>query len=346
MVKNRGKGLNLKKVKKSKISRTKLKNPTDSYKNKKRKFPKLNKQNKKGTKTKLNKEDENRIEESELVENKANSTKDSNTEGVELNKQNLSDFKGSGKISVLASNLGLVFIGNVPLTIKDKSDLVKKLKINPKIIQSVHFRSLPIDPKYARNKKIGVIKEKFSDAKDNQNAYIKLSDPKYLNELLEKNTLEVDGHHLFINTSDKDSFSKFSRKKTVFVGRLPPTATEDDLYNIFMNISPVKGKQSNEFKFSAVRIVRDPVTMKSKGFGFVEFDNRPAVTEAIKELNNKQFKGYTLNVTKCLEEIKLKDSKSNKGKRVVKNNKSNKNKKVNKSNKVIKNKKFIKNKRR
>ncbi|EAN32192.2 RNA-binding protein 34 [Theileria parva strain Muguga] len=319
--------LNLKgkKAKKSngKIATSKLKNQADSFKNnKKRKFVKLNKneknkiQNINGTNEKENDKELNKNKfNNKLVEgSQAEDSKTSkSTENVDLNKENLYDPKDSA----------LVFIGNVPLTIKTKSDLVKKLQIDPKIIQSVHFRSLPIHPKYARNKKVAVIKQKFSDAKDNQNAYVKLSDPKYLNELLEKNTLEVDGHHLFINTSDKDSFSKFSRKKTVFVGRLPPTANEDDLYNIFMNISPVK----------AVRIVRDPVTMKSKGFGFVAFDNRPAVVEAIRELNNTEFKGYTLNVTKCLEEIQLKDKPKFKNKN--KFNRGNKGSK-NKDNKVSK----------
>eukprot|EP00375_Theileria_parva_P001800 XP_764475.1 hypothetical protein [Theileria parva strain Muguga] len=299
--------LNLKgkKAKKSngKIATSKLKNQADSFKNnKKRKFVKLNKneknkiQNINGTNEKENDKELNKNKfNNKLVEgSQAEDSKTSkSTENVDLNKENLYDPKDSA----------LVFIGNVPLTIKTKSDLVKKLQIDPKIIQSVHFRSLPIHPKYARNKKVAVIKQKFSDAKDNQNAYVKLSDPKYLNELLEKN--------------------KFSRKKTVFVGRLPPTANEDDLYNIFMNISPVK----------AVRIVRDPVTMKSKGFGFVAFDNRPAVVEAIRELNNTEFKGYTLNVTKCLEEIQLKDKPKFKNKN--KFNRGNKGSK-NKDNKVSK----------
>ncbi|UVC50093.1 hypothetical protein MACK_003958 [Theileria orientalis] len=193
----------------------------------------------------------------------------------------------------------VVFIGNVPLTISTKSELVKKLKLDPRIVEAVYFRSLPIHPKYARNKKIGVIKKKFSNVKDNQNAYVKLTDVKYVDELLKKNTMEVDGHHIFVNTNNSNEYSKFSRKKTIFVGRLPPSANEDDLYNVFMNISPVQG----------VRIVRDPVTMRSKGFGFVAFDNRMAVKEAINEFNNTTFKGYTLNVTKCLDENKSKERK-------------------------------------
>ncbi|AFZ81679.1 RNA recognition motif domain-containing protein [Theileria equi strain WA] len=209
--------------------------------------------------------------------------------------------KNSGKnISENDEKYPVVFIGNVPLSIKTKSDLIKKLNLDPKIVKSVHFRSLPVDPKFASNKKVGIIKQKFTDAKDTQNAYVKLVSEEYLCDILNKNTIEVDGKHLFINATSPNSFSKFSRKKTVFVGRLPPSTNEDELFNLFSNVSPVK----------SVRIIRDPKTLKSKGFGFVEFDTRIAVPEAIDNFNNTQFKGYTLNVMKSFDETTSKAMKN------------------------------------
>nr|BAN64799.1 RNA recognition motif domain containing protein [Babesia bovis] len=187
----------------------------------------------------------------------------------------------------------VVFIGNVPLSL-DKSQLIKKLGIDPKIVQSIYFRSLPVESKFARNKRVGIIRGKFSDAKSTQNAYVKLVDEKYVDTLLAKNTMEIDGHYLFINKNSPSSFSKFNRKKTIFVGRLPKSTTENELFDVFSNVSAVKG----------VRIIRDPQTHESKGFGFVAFDERNAVPEAIAAFNNKEFKGYTLNVMKALDHEK------------------------------------------
>ncbi|GIX61111.1 RNA recognition motif-containing protein [Babesia caballi] len=184
----------------------------------------------------------------------------------------------------------VVFVGNVPLSV-DKPQLIKRLGIDPSIVKSIHFRSLPVESKFATNKRIGVIRGMLSDAKSSQNAYITLVDEKYVDEVVQKNTMELDGHYLFINKTSPSSFSKFNRKKTVFVGRLPPKTTENELFDVFSNISPVKG----------VRIIRDPKTSESKGFGFVAFDTRTAVPEAIAAFNNQPFKGYTLHVMKALD---------------------------------------------
>ncbi|KAK1932661.1 RNA recognition motif domain containing protein [Babesia divergens] len=208
----------------------------------------------------------------------------------------------------------VVFVGNVPLAM-DNAQLIKKMEIDPKIVKSVHFRSLPVESKFATNKRVGIIRGRLTNAKSSKNAYITLVDEKHVDEVLQKNTKEVDGHYLFVNKASPSSFSvrkippyainmqKFNRKKTVFVGRLPPSTTENELFDVFSNVGLVKD----------VRIIRDPRTFESKGFGFVAFDTRAAVPEAIETFNNKEFKvcvvrfgdnclqGYTLHVTKALD---------------------------------------------
>ncbi|KAK1445135.1 hypothetical protein BgAZ_110410 [Babesia gibsoni] len=185
----------------------------------------------------------------------------------------------------------VLFIGNVPLAM-GKSELIRRMKIDPKIVKSMHFRSLPVDSKFATNKRVGIIRGLLTDAKSNKNAYLTLVDEKYVEDVLKKNTMEIDGHYLFINRSSPASFSKFNRKKTVFVGRLPPSTNENELFDLFSNVGLVK----------ETRVVRDPKTHESKGFGFVSFDSRNAVPEAIAEFNNKEFKGYTLHVMKALDQ--------------------------------------------
>ncbi|KAK2196328.1 bifunctional RNA recognition motif domain/RNA-binding domain superfamily/Nucleotide-binding alpha-beta plait domain superfamily [Babesia duncani] len=187
----------------------------------------------------------------------------------------MSDTEPPKKIGFIQRE-NVVFVGNVPLSITDGTSLIKSMGIDPKIVKSVHFRSLPIDPKFARNKKIGVIKKKFTNARDNQNAYITLIDESHMDKILEKNTMEVNGHVLFVNDASPKAFSKYSRKKTIFVGRLSSSTNENDLYSLFSNVGLVK--------------VRDPFTCVSKGFGFVSFDVRTAVPEAIERFNNTEFK--------------------------------------------------------
>ncbi|CAD7949633.1 unnamed protein product [Amoebophrya sp. A25] len=68
------------------------------------------------------------------------------------------------------------------------------------------------------------------------------------------------------------SASAFSRKKSVFVGNLPVTATENDLELKVAKFGMVR----------KVRIVRDAATHFSKGFGFVEFEDRTSATSLVK----------------------------------------------------------------
>ncbi|MDD2430906.1 MAG: RNA-binding protein [Firmicutes bacterium] len=67
--------------------------------------------------------------------------------------------------------------------------------------------------------------------------------------------------------------------KTLYVGNLPWSATEDELKAAFSECAEVVG----------VRIITDRETGRSKGFGFVEIDE-DSMEKAISEMN-----GYNLN---------------------------------------------------
>jgi RNA recognition motif-containing protein len=62
--------------------------------------------------------------------------------------------------------------------------------------------------------------------------------------------------------------------KTLFVGNLPYTMTEDSLKELFQAAGTV----------ASVRIVLDRQTQQPKGFGFVEFEASDAADTAIAEL--------------------------------------------------------------
>jgi RNA recognition motif-containing protein len=76
---------------------------------------------------------------------------------------------------------------------------------------------------------------------------------------------------------------------TLFVSNFPFTTTEEDLGAIFTNHGLVK----------SVRIIVDRETGRSRGFAFVEFDQETAVDAAIDSLNNSDFRGRRLIVSKA-----------------------------------------------
>lgn len=74
---------------------------------------------------------------------------------------------------------------------------------------------------------------------------------------------------------------------TVYVGNLPWQTTEDDLAALFEGeFGPVID----------VRIIQDPVTGRSRGYGFVELASREHVPRVVASLNGCEFNGRALVV--------------------------------------------------
>ncbi len=76
--------------------------------------------------------------------------------------------------------------------------------------------------------------------------------------------------------------------KTLYVGNLPWSTTEEELKNIFASHGTV---------YSA-RIISDRNTGRSKGFGFVEVDESEA-EKMISALNNTEIKGRRIIVNEA-----------------------------------------------
>jgi RNA recognition motif-containing protein len=74
---------------------------------------------------------------------------------------------------------------------------------------------------------------------------------------------------------------------TAYVANLPWRATEDDLASLFSRFGAVVD----------VRIIQDPATGRSRGYGFVDFTDPDSVREAVAALNGYEFGGRTLIVS-------------------------------------------------
>ena len=75
----------------------------------------------------------------------------------------------------------------------------------------------------------------------------------------------------------------------IYVGNLPYSTTEADLNELFTGFGAV----------SSVKIIMDRYSGKSKGFGFVEMDNRNEAEEAISSLDGKEMGGRSIKVNEA-----------------------------------------------
>ena len=75
----------------------------------------------------------------------------------------------------------------------------------------------------------------------------------------------------------------------IYVGNLPYGAAEDDLRTAFSAFGQI----------TSVAVIKDRVTGRSKGFGFVEMPDDAQAQAAIAGMNSKEFMGRTLNVNQA-----------------------------------------------
>ncbi|XDG09358.1 hypothetical protein ABKA04_008973 [Annulohypoxylon sp. FPYF3050] len=96
----------------------------------------------------------------------------------------------------------------------------------------------------------------------------------------------------------------------LFVGNLAGETTDDSLYKAFAQWKSLQ----------KARVIRDKVTAKSKGYGFVSFSDPDEFFSAAKEMNGKYIQSHPVVVRKSTTEIKPTAQKDNN--RWNKNNKN------------------------
>ncbi len=76
--------------------------------------------------------------------------------------------------------------------------------------------------------------------------------------------------------------------KSLYVGNLPWSATEDEVRNLFAEHGNVR----------SVKLISDRETGRARGFGFVEIDDTDAAA-AVEALDGMNFGGRTLRVNEA-----------------------------------------------
>jgi len=82
--------------------------------------------------------------------------------------------------------------------------------------------------------------------------------------------------------------------KKLYVGSLPYSVTETQLRELFEPFGSL----------NSVRVISDKFTGKSKGFGFVEFEDGEEADKAIAEVSGRELEGRTLVVNEARPEEK------------------------------------------
>ncbi len=93
----------------------------------------------------------------------------------------------------------------------------------------------------------------------------------------------------------------------LYVGGIPYTSSEDDLRAHFAPAGNVTSAQ----------IIKDRMTGRSKGFGFVEMSTAEEAQKAIELFNDKEFDGrrLTVNLARPMEERPARDNFNNRDRR-------------------------------
>ena len=76
-------------------------------------------------------------------------------------------------------------------------------------------------------------------------------------------------------------------KKKLYVGNLPYSATDNDLFQIFAQVGAVE----------TAKVIFERETGRSKGFGFVEMTTEELAVECIDRLNGVEYGGRLMSVS-------------------------------------------------
>lgn len=77
-----------------------------------------------------------------------------------------------------------------------------------------------------------------------------------------------------------------NRGNNLYIANLSYQTREDDLQELFAKYGKIKH----------CKVIRDPVSKESRGFGFVTFEEAGDAQEAIKQLNNTEVSGRKLHI--------------------------------------------------
>ncbi|KAI9504550.1 hypothetical protein BX070DRAFT_181342, partial [Coemansia spiralis] len=180
-----------------------------------------------------------------------------------------------------------LFIGNLSITCIQERAVYKQLQeICAKYgeVKSIRFRSIAFSELLPR--KVAFITGKFHSERQTCNAYVEFADEEAPKKATELNATVFRDKHMRVDLASNDQ--SHDMKRSIFVGNLDFAAEEEDLWRHFDACGSVEN----------VRIIRDAKTSLGKGFGYVQFADRAAITLALK-LNGTELNSRNLRVQRA-----------------------------------------------
>eukprot|EP01064_Diplonema_japonicum_P011419 TRINITY_DN18768_c0_g1_i2.p1 TRINITY_DN18768_c0_g1~~TRINITY_DN18768_c0_g1_i2.p1 ORF type:complete len:380 (+),score=60.83 TRINITY_DN18768_c0_g1_i2:54-1142(+) len=201
-----------------------------------------------------------------------------------------------------------VFVDNIPNDAKtvEIKTLFKKCGAHSEKI-AVRLRSRAFDHESDRglfkSHKLNALKGKLS-TEGSCSAYVYLpSQSSYESALKLDGTLYLD-HTLRIEPAHGGA-DPFEPKVSLFFGNLLLELTDDELRKFIVDEKNLSG-------LNKVRLIRDPVSRKGKGFGFAAFATEAEAKTAFRTLNGSYLRGRELRVKHVMFRSKEKDDKMRK----------------------------------
>lgn len=189
-----------------------------------------------------------------------------------------------------------IFVGNIPINLKKEK--IKKLFRKYGAVENVRIRGIPVAD-LKTSKKVAAIKREFHPDRNSVYAFIRFQNADDAKKAEAENGELFEGHHLRVHCCESDE--KPDESKAIFVGNLPFSAEDEELWNLFKSCGPI----------SHIRIVRDGRTAMSKGFGYVNFKDADSVQLAL-ELEKVVLKDRELRISPCDSSRAKKKKKSKK----------------------------------
>ncbi|XP_014613977.1 PREDICTED: nucleolar protein 12-like [Polistes canadensis] len=206
-----------------------------------------------------------------------------------------------------------IFISNIPKQVTKEE--IRKLFKKFGEIESIRVRSvIPIDLKMS--KKVAAIKKKIHPKVETIIMFIIYKLEEGAKKATSMNGKQLKGNYLKVDIVDKNSRIKPDEKKAVFLGNLPFTIQDNDLWEHFKPCGEIH----------SVRLIKNKKLGIGKGIGYVNFKNEDSVSLAL-ELNGSTLLNREIRVQRCSVNDQKEKKLINKKKRsfpVVKKVKSNK----------------------
>ena len=157
-------------------------------------------------------------------------------------------------------------------------------------IDSVYLRSIPVDSEVKLNVRAKILSKKYAEGVKSANAFVVYKKIESIEKALENKTdLILNDRHLRIS---KSNHKDIDFKTTLFVGNIPYITDEEEVRDHF----------SPHGQVDSVRIIRDKVTHKTKGFCYVKFSLKEGLVSALK--SKDKFKNNELRLSKAKKHVK------------------------------------------